>query len=130
MKPQKNKKQTAKPQQSESALQINCVKWFDYQYPHYRLNLFSIPNEGARTKKNGARMKMQGRRRGVADMFLAVSNITSLKIGLFIEFKTMTGKQKKEQHDFELVVTAQGYDYEIVRDFDTFINVINQYLNN
>ena len=128
----------------ESKLQISCVKWFDLQYPQYKLNLFAIPNEGARTPQNGARMKAQGRRAGVADMFLAIPkreikrlNLSSgvsadtvvLTHGLFIEFKADKGKQSEQQFNFELNVIHQCYLYEIIRDFDSFKNLIEDYIS-
>jgi len=111
----------------ESRLQINCVKWFDYSYPRFKLNLFSIPNEGARTVANGARMKAQGRRSGVADIFFAFANYE--KHGLFIEFKFGKGKQSKEQLAFQTAVEKEEYQYEVVNDFDQFKNLIEKYLS-
>lgn len=112
--------------QTESKLQQACVKWFDLQYPHYRLNLFSIPNEGARTIANGARMKAQGRRAGVADMFLAITN--KHVPGIFFEFKAPNGKQSPSQKDFQRSVDPY-YMYEIITKFEDFKRVIERYLN-
>lgn len=121
----------------ESKLQIACVKWFDLSYPHLKMNLFSIPSEGARTPMNGARMKAQGRRAGVADMLLTVvkqtaeteTTVTFECAGLFIEFKADKGKQSENQIAFEKAVTTTGYKYVIIRTFDEFKNLIEDYLN-
>lgn len=117
---------------SESELQQNCVRWFDYEYPELKLNLFAIPNEGQRTPANGARMKAQGRRAGVADMFLAVERkFPTLQVavpGLFIEFKFGKGKQNENQIAFQQAVESKGYKYEVVSDFDSFKNLIELYL--
>jgi len=118
----------------ESRLQTNCVRWFDYSYPKLKLNLFSIPNEGARTIANGARMKAQGRRAGTADMFLAVPNHTFPLIkeilcnGLFIEFKHGNAKQSESQESFQRAVQLEEYRYEVITDFDQFKNLIESYL--
>lgn len=128
--------------QLESKLQIACVKWFDLQYPKLKLNLFSIPNEGSRSPANGARMKAQGRRAGTADMFLAVERKPYINIdgkcfnlsllaqysGLFIEFKFGKGKQSDAQKQFQKSVIEKGYRYEIITDFDSFKNLITEYL--
>jgi len=122
----------------ESQLQINCVKWFDLQYPKYKLNLFSIPNEGARTPQNGARMKAMGRRAGVADMFLAkVAPRRNAKevlaydyddiSGLFIEFKSGKGKQSESQKAFQDAVSRR-YGYVVITSFDQLKNLIENYL--
>ncbi len=120
----------------ESRLQVNCVKWFDLQYPKLKLNLFSIPNEGARTVANGARMKAQGRRAGTADMFLAIPQYpphcegwkSGGLHGVFIEFKHGKGKQSESQIAFQKAVTKENYGYEIITDFDQFKNLIESYL--
>jgi hypothetical protein len=117
----------------ESQLQINCVRWFDLQYPKYKPLLFSIPNEGARTPQNGARMKAMGRRAGTADMFLAMpfeaeSFDGYLYHGLFIEFKIGKGKQSDSQVSFEKAVVSQAYRYEIITSFDQFKKLIENYI--
>lgn len=105
------------------------------QYPKLKLNLFSIPNEGARTPQNGARMKAQGRRAGVADMFLAVPIDSQLiskpyrgSSGLFIEFKYGNGKQNENQKNFASSVIYQGYNYHVISEFDQFVKLITEYL--
>lgn len=115
----------------ESRLQVNCVRWFDFAYPKLKLNLFSIPNEGARSAANGARMKAQGRRSGVADIFFAIPNSTANleSCGLFIEFKYGKAKQSDSQIAFQKAVESEGYKYAIVRDFYEFKNLIEDYLN-
>lgn len=119
----------------ESKLQIAAVKWFDLTYPKLKLNLFSIPNEGSRTPANGARMKAQGRRAGCADMFLAVSKPYNPPkellgyFGLFIEFKSSKGKLTENQLAFQKAVVSKGYRYEVVRDFDSFKTLIEDYLS-
>lgn len=111
----------------ESRLQQACTRWFDWQYPQYMLNFFSIPNEGARTPANGARMKAMGRRRGVADMCLVIPQ-KPIYNGLFIEFKIGKGKQSPEQIAFQEAVESKGYRYQIITNIDQFISVINEYL--
>jgi hypothetical protein len=124
----------------ESKLQIACVKWFDLTYPKLKLNLFSVPNEGSRTPANGARMKAQGRRAGCADMVLAVPKISTNKDavyscniiehhGIFIEFKASKGKQNENQLAFQKAVEAQGYAYVVIRSFDEFKELIEEYLS-
>ena len=83
-------------------------------------------------------MKAQGRRAGVADMFLAMPMQRFPSIfyypyemahGLFIEFKSGKGKQSESQLAFQKAVTGQGYAYEVIYDFDQFKNLIETYLN-
>lgn len=90
---------------------------------------FAIPNENTREDSNpitGAIRRSMGVCAGVADTFLSIPN--SKYHGLYIEFKSAVGRQRKEQMAFEAQVTKQGYRYELVRDFETFKNIIIGYL--
>jgi len=137
----------------ESKLQINCVKWFDLQYPKLKQLLFAIPNGHVRNKITASICKAEGVRAGVPDVFLSVAaNPKANKIikliegrfengawwekdsakpyhGLYIEFKWDKGKQTDSQKAFEKSVTKQGYRYEIIKDFDSFKNLIEWYLS-
>ena len=110
---------------AESKLQQACVKWFDYQYPQYRLNLFAIPNGGRRGKIEAAIMNGEGVRSGVADLFLAVPN--SNFHGLFIEMKSENGRQNENQKLFEKAISG-NYAYILVSSFDQFKATIEGYL--
>lgn len=117
----------------ESKLQRNCVRFFDLQYPSLRQLLFAIPNGGRRGKIEASIMKGEGVRAGVADMFLAVQKTMNggydlQYAGLFIEFKFGKGKQTDSQKSFQAAVKKQGYRYEVVRDFDSFKNLLEEYL--
>lgn len=118
----------------ESKIQIACITWFDYSYPKLKLNLFSIPNGGKRSKFAGGIQKAEGMRSGVADLFLAVPKIgEEVHLpqefnGVFIEMKTAKGTQKDTQKEFQKAVEAQGYKYVICRSFDEFKIAIEGYL--
>lgn len=127
------KGQKTKPRHLESKLQTACVKWFRMQYRQYNKLLFAIGNGGQRSKIEAGIMKGEGVVAGVADMMLAVSNYNLPKEarlihGLFIEFKVGKNKQTAEQKAFEAKVTAQGYQYAVVRSIDEFMSLINNYL--
>ena len=44
----------------------------------------------------------------------------------FIELKTPKGKQSKEQKDFQSTLEKQGFEYHLIRDLDSFINLIDK----
>ena len=129
-----------RPTHEESRIQQHCFRAFNYLYPEYRGLYFSVPN-GAHTKKTEAAiLKAEGLTAGVADTFLAVPS--GRWHGLFIEYKKealeydeKTGKlhksktyQEKEQKEWQKLVEAQGYRYEIVRNFEEFNDLIKEYL--
>jgi len=112
---------------NESQLQQLCVKWFDYQYPKLKLNLFKIHNEGTKNIITASINKREGLRAGVSDMFLSISK--NNYHGLFIEFKSDKCKQTESQIEFQKTVEVQGYKYIIIRSLDSFIEEINEYIN-
>jgi hypothetical protein len=104
----------------EARLQTICVRWYDLQYPHEKLRLFSIPNEGQRNPVNGARMKAMGRRKGAPDMVFMLTNGQVA----FIEFKAPKGRQSPEQKAFEKQADKQFIEYHIIRSFEQFKELI------
>lgn len=110
----------------ESKLQINCVRWFDLAYPKYRQLLFAVPNGHVRNKITASICKAEGVRAGVADMFLSISH--PLWCGLYIEFKVGRGKQTDSQVSFQKAVEGMNYRYEVVSDFDSFKDLIENYI--
>ena len=98
-------------------MQQGCVKWFRLQYPHYLC--FSCPNEAIyRNKQYFANL---GALAGVSDLICVLPN----KI-LFIEFKSKTGRQSIEQKQFMERVEDLGFEYHLIRDIDSFIDLINE----
>lgn len=99
----------------EHRLQAACVKWFDFQYPNLKHLLFSIPNEGARSPRNGARLKAMGRRAGMPDMvYLGATSVT------FVEFKTPKGRLSKEQKEMHTKLVASGFNVVVIRSLEEF----------
>ena len=63
---------------------------------------------------------------GVADLFLSIPN--RHYHGLYIEMKTLSGKQSATQKVFQARVEGVGYKYVIVRTFEQFVAEIREYL--
>ena len=110
----------------ESKIQQACVSWFRLQYPRLALNLFSVPNGGARRRIEGAIMKAEGVTKGVADLLLLFP--AKHYHGLCIEMKTEKGKQQPSQKIWQRAVEDAGYKYVICRSFEDFVEQINAYL--
>lgn len=110
----------------EHNLQVAAVNWFRMQYPKYRLNLFAIPNGGARHKKTAGKLKAEGVTAGVSDLFLAVPSERSS--GLFIEMKVHPNNPTESQIKFGKCMMESGYHFEIIYSFDNFMEVINLWM--
>lgn len=124
----------------ESKLQQTCVAWFRAQYPHYAMLLTHPANEGNGNRVSGAIHKAEGTVAGVPDLLLFMPAEYRKEVGfgmtllsdyhaLGIEFKTLKGRQSLHQKDFQQMFEAAGYKYVIVRSFDEFKNVIEDYID-
>ena len=110
----------------EAKLQTNCFRWFDYQYPDLKMLLFAVPNGGSRNVIEAANLKAQGVRAGVSDVIFLYP--TEKYPFLCIEFKSKTGKQTQKQIEFQKQVEKIGGRYEIVRNFEQFVENINNWV--
>lgn len=117
-----------KPRDIEHRIQAACVQWLSYRYPKEGKCLFAIPNGGRRDKATGAKLKEEGVKAGVADLFLCVPS--GDKHGLFIEMKTGEhgSRQSVPQKVFAAMVQEQGYSYEVCRSFEEFTKAVIVYL--
>ena len=114
--------------QEEHRIQCAIVKWFYYAYPAYRGGcLFAVPNGGHRNIQTAARLKAEGVTSGVSDLLLLVPKREYH--GLCVEVKTPVGRQSDNQKNWQRIIEAQGYRYEIVRSLDEFAELVRWYLN-
>lgn len=126
---------------AETALQINCVLWFKMQYP--KILIHHSPGGGERKRfinrkgevycPEGAKFKQMGCVAGFPDLFIACPKIskcfdTQDLHGLFIEFKTETGKLSPAQKDIAIRLSGAGYQVSVCRSLDEFIKTVNEYM--
>ena len=122
----------------ESNLQSACVRYFRMQYPALGRLYISVPNGVPLGKASAVQFIREGLTKGVADTLLLVAR--GGFHGLAIEFKTeeiiykggrkITQRtyQKPEQREWQEMVEAQGWRYEVVRTFEEFEVLIKDYL--
>lgn len=113
---------------SESDLQKTCVQYFRLQYPQYDKLLFAVPNGGYRNGREAANLKKQGVVSGVADLILLVGakGYNSLCIELKAGKNGLTDNQKQWIGAAE----KQGNKCLVIRSIESFIEAVNEYLNN
>ncbi len=97
---------------------IGGVKVGDY--------LFAIPNGGKRNPREAARLKAQGVKSGVSDLFLPVT--TDCYHGLWIEMKSKAGRATENQVIWGSRMLRQGYDFRVCYSATEAINCIKEYL--
>jgi hypothetical protein len=88
-------------------------------------NIFAIPMGGRRDKITGARMKAEGARAGVPDIFVAVP--AHGKAGLFIEMKVEGGRLSKKQEEWRERLQGQNYGYVVCYCYEDAVGVLKQY---
>jgi len=109
----------------EHKLQVAICHWLDLTQDFY---YYSIPNGGARHRLVAIKLKMEGAKAGVADMFWMVSN--KKWNGLFVEVKIKTGTQQPNQKLFEQIAIKHGYYYAIVRSIYDCESLIRKFKSN
>lgn len=127
---------------SEHAEQCAVIDWWAHACKGYGLPefaLFAIPNGGARHPVVASKLKAEGVRAGVPDLFLAkpivmvhqsaVSrHLETTAHGLWIEMKRRPNKPSAEQEAVILYLRQRGYHCVIAWNADEAIRTIKAYL--
>jgi len=110
------------PKVSEEVLMSNCVKWANNTYPELRFwGIVHIPNGGKRTKFERNKSKALGIRSGFPDLQII---LPSGKI-FFIEMKTSTGTQSKDQKACQEWMAKRRLEYFTINNEKDFKELIN-----
>lgn len=121
--------------QSEDQIQAEIYQFYNNSYcltHHENRNLiFAVPNGGLRSKVEAMKLKSTGTLAGVSDLIIyhhkKIEELGVMTVlNIFVEVKTETGNQSKEQKQFEARVTKMGFRYVIVRSLDEFKQIINK----
>jgi len=115
--------------QREHELQKACITWATLnqgQRPALKW-LHAIPNGGARHFKVAAKLKAEGVKPGVPDLFLPVAR--GGFHGLYIELKIGKNNPSLHQLDWLDHLAVEGYSVHVVRDdVQRFIEIVDSYL--
>jgi hypothetical protein len=105
---------------TEDRIQSECYIWFHNSFPDYRgLLCYNLNN--SKNRIDGARNKALGLQAGRADMTFYWKGTA-----YFFELKTEIGTQQPVQKTWMLQMLSHGFEYHIIRDLETFQNIINQ----
>jgi hypothetical protein len=114
-----------KCEHTEQVALINWARASEGKYPELR-NLFAIPNGGARHLVVAKKLKAEGVRKGVLDLFLG--HPMEKYSGLFIEMKFGKNKLTKEQKEWIERLTQAGYKCSVCYSFEEARDEILNYL--
>ena len=104
---------------------MNYVHYREATIPELRW-LHAVPNGGARNAVTGARMKAEGTRKGIYDLFWPFPR-GEFK-GLYLEFKHGRNKLTPEQEEFGEFVRQHGYKTGVAYTVDEGIEILEDYL--
>jgi len=90
------------------------------------LLLFAVPNGGYRHPKEAARLKAEGVLAGVPDIIVA--RATKKYHGLYLEFKTASGRTSDKQKKVIATLELEGYCVKVVRSCDKAWKALMEYL--
>jgi hypothetical protein len=114
---------------SEHTDQVALFQWAGYNtanYPELEL-LFAVPN-GTRTSiAVAAKMKAEGVKKGVPDIFLPCAR--GEFNGLFIEMKSLTNYPGPEQRKWIDALMKQNYYATVCHGWEQAVAVLTNYLN-
>jgi hypothetical protein len=114
---------------SEYIEQRALVAWATIQSKtiHELAALFSVPNGAHVSKAQAGKLKSEGLKAGVPDLFLAIPR--GGYSGMFIEMKRITGGIVSEaQKEWHRRLTDNGYKVVVCRGFDVAKEEIIKYL--
>lgn len=124
-----NKLHWRKVEALEHDIQVTLFQWADlmrHQYPDLE-GMFAIPNGGQRNIITATRLKAEGVKAGVPDIFLPAPRVGSA--GLFVEMKRKTGTESPRQEEWRRYLTAQGYTSIVCHSLDEAVAAILEHLN-
>ena len=124
-------KPSQRPVPSESVEQQHLFQWVAVSaaahWPKEMRMLYHVPNEGKRSKANGARLKSEGLRAGVPDINLDVAR--GEYHGLRIEMKRRRGgRVSPEQAAWLEALREQGYAAIVAYGWEEAADAIEKYL--
>ena len=115
---------------TESQHQEQVILWCDHEAPvlirRQTAQILAISNGGHRNKAVAGRLKAEGVRAGVPDLFLPVP--AGPFHGLWIELKKMGGRPSAEQIQRLAELRANGYRAVIAVGWREAVAIISDYL--
>src|SRR5687767_15037506 len=109
--------------------QSKLFEWAFYQrgkYPELQL-MFAIPNGGHRHITVAQKLKAEGVKAGIPDIFLPVAR--SRYHGLFIEMKRPKGIVQTNQKEWIQKLREQNYEVKVCYGYEDAVLSITNYLN-
>jgi hypothetical protein len=115
-------------EQTESQIQSDFFRWLslhEKRYPELSL-CYAIPNGAHKSVASRMKFKREGLKAGVPDVHLPIA--AGIHAGLFIEFKSGTGRLSESQKDWKTRLETFGHKVDVCRDWTDAANIVIDYL--
>lgn len=100
--------------------QVRSVCWIETNHPDHWI--FAVPNGGKRNRITAMKLKAEGVRSGVPDLFIP-------SLMLFIEMKKpLGGKVSDNQKKWLDYLKEVGYKAEVANGFEEFKAIVGKYI--
>lgn len=104
---------------------FKILKLNESKYPRLGF-IFAIPNGGKRHIATAVKMKAEGVKRGVPDIFIPIP--VRYYSGFFLEVKTEKGVLSEYQKSYKFYLESQNYKYCVCRSVQKLIYETGKYL--
>lgn len=112
---------------SEHNIQKAYFQWLSLKLPRVEPFAFAVPNGGYRFIATAARLKDEGVKAGVPDIFIAYPQKSFH--GLFMELKTERGRPTKQQLQWLERLGSKGYMAMLSKGLDALIETTEAYFS-
>lgn len=113
----------------EQVALFNTLALYEEKYPELKW-IFAIPNGGKRPINTARKMKAEGVKAGVWDIFVPFCNdYPEFTCGLFIEMKFGNNKLTDTQKKFREGIGEVDYEWAVCYSFIEACHAIGNYLN-
>ena len=109
----------------EQVVLFDIAALHETQYPELAW-LHAIPNGGLRNQRVAIKLKAEGVKAGVWDVFLPVARQGFH--GLYIEMKHGKNKLTPNQREFQEFIDRQGYAFAVCYNGETAYHLVEKYL--
>ena len=119
---------------TEHEEQASLMQWAAAYAPQFpeRALLHAIPNGGQRSKAQAGKLRAEGVKPGVPDLFLPAPRRAPdgrQRHGLYIELKRQRGGSvSAEQKAWHVELRAQGYEMVVAKGWEAAVAAIRRYL--
>ncbi|WP_440221855.1 VRR-NUC domain-containing protein [Dokdonella sp. MW10] len=113
-------------EQAQFILRIRALAINDPRFARAASRTYAIPNGGGRSKAQAGKLKAEGVRAGVSDIFVSLPS--GRLCGLYIEMKSKTGDPSREQREWLAESVDLGYGAACCRGAEEAMQVWRTYV--